>query len=401
MNTNVLRVAMLAMGFNGLSAQAADVCVHSGVTPTAAATPIVATGDNFNSLQVAWNPDRSEYLAVWNLFADGEHQLYARRLHADGTPVADAVRIAHDGAAIIDPQVAAASGHDSYLVVYQTQNTPFNGARGLRLDGTATLLGDPFAISTAGAEPAVVYSAATQRFLFSGRGVTLSAQYVLPDGTLAGDAITLAAISDGAPAPNGSLAFAGDGRAFANWRNQSARTLAGRRLAADGSLVGSIADYSPEMTAPGRAAYTVWRGADDRFLVLYGNADGNRVAWLDVAADGTGSAVQTVASGTDLSAIGIGIDDATQAAVLAWGLPETASELGEIRAQLLAADGSLADAPVPLAAAVAGPNRAHIATDRARGAGLLVWPGVDAAYARPFAYGCLLHDAIFGDGFDG
>lgn len=401
MNRNVLRVAMLAMAFHGFTAQAADVCVRFGVTPTATAAAIAVTGDHFNSMQVAWNPDRGEYLAVWNLFADGEHQLYARRLHADGTPVADAVRIVHDGAAISDPQVAAASGHDGYLVVYQTQNTPFNGARGVCLDGTATPLGDPFVISTAGAEPALVYSAATQRFLFSGRGLTLSAQYILPDGTLAGDAITLAALSDGAPAPNGGLAFAADGRAFATWRNQSAQTLAGRRLAADGSLSGSISNYSPEMTAPGRAAYSAWRGADDRFLVMYGNSDGNRVAWLDVSADGTGGAVQTVVAGTDLNAVGIGIDAATQAAVLAWGLPETASDLGEVRAQLLAADGSLADVPVTLASAVAGPYRAHIATDPARGAGLLVWPGVDTAYARPFSYGCLLRDAIFDDGFDG
>ena len=173
--------------------------------------------------------------------------------------------------------------------------------------------------------------------------------------------------------------------------------LKGGKGADEGAVLEKIAG----MAAPDRAAYTVWRGADDRFLVLYGNADGNRVAWLDVAADGTGSAVQTVVAGTDLSAVGIGIDDTTQAAVLAWGLPETASDLGEIRAQLLSADGSLADAPVPLASAVAGPFRARIATDPAHGAGLLVWPGVDMAYARPFAFGCLLHDAIFDDGFDG
>jgi hypothetical protein len=398
MSRIVLAAASAAL-IASLPAQAADVCVRAGVAPTAAATPIVATGDNFNSLQVAWNPDRGEYLAVWNLFADGEHQLYARRLHADGTPVADAVRIAHDGAAIIDPQVAAAAGRDAYLVVYQTQNEPFNGARGLRLDGTGTPVGDPFVVATDGAEPALAYVAATQRFLFTGRGIGVVAQYIGLSGALDGDAVDLATTVD-APAPNGSLGVADDGHVLATWRNQSVHTLAGRGLDAAGDPSGPVVDYSSDFPASNRAAHVAWRASDDRFVVLYSNFDATKVAWLGVGADGAGSSPQPVVEGDGLYAVGVGVEEELNAAVLVWAADD-ATGLGEVRAQLLASDGTLMATPVPLADGIAGSFRADFAVDRTRGTGLLVWPGADMAYARPFAFGCLLHDAIFSDGFDG
>jgi hypothetical protein len=398
----IFAIAASALLFTSVSARAADACAVAGVVPTAAPAAITALGsENLNGLQLVWNPDRGEYLAVWNTYADSEHQLYVRRLHADGTPVAEAVRIAHDPSAIIDPQVAAAAGHDAYLVVWQTQNTPFNGARGLRLDGTAAPVGEPFVIATDGAEPALAYVAATERFLFTGRGAGVTAQYVGLDGALDGEAIALATLADGAPAPNGSLGVAADGRALATWRDQDAETLAGRGLDAAGAPAGPIVDYGTGFPASDRAAHVAWRAADDRFVVLYSSFDGTQVAWLGAGADGAGSTPQPVTAGEGLFAVGVGLEDELDGAVLAWAAMDGTTGLSEVRAQLLASDGTLVGTPVPLADGIAIARNAHLAVDRAHGTGLLVWPELTGSYARPFAFGCLVHDAIFADGFDG
>lgn len=374
---------------------AAGDCAATGIAARGEPFTIAASAD-VRRTSAAWNPDRSEYLVVWNVYADGEHRLRARRLAADGTPVGGELELAHDSNAIIDPVVAAAAGHDRYLVAWQTQNVPFNGARGQRLDGDGGALGEVFVIGDSGAEPALVYGAANERFLFSGRGLGVRAQWIDLDGALVGGALELATVDDPVAAPNGALAINASGQALALWRDQENDRLVGRRASAAG-VVGDIVAYANEFPASGTAARLDYRAADDRYVALYGNFDETALRWFGVDAAGTGTPPQTLAEGDGLAAAGVAYDEVTASTALFW----TAREIhggATLFGQLLSPADGLEGTPAVLSEVVS--SDVAVAPARERGAALLTWADADRVGGLRLAYGCVLADSIFADGFD-
>jgi hypothetical protein len=386
---------LLAALIGAAAPAAAAGCAATGIALRG--EPFTLADDAAYRATAAWNPDRGEYLVVWHLYADGEHRLRARRVAADGTLPSEAFELAHDSDAIIDPVVAAASGHDRYLVVWQTQNDPFNGARGQLLDGDGGARGEVFVIGTAGAEPALVYGAANEKFLFSGRGIGVRAQWIGLEGTLDGDALALAAADDPIAAPNGSLAVNASGQALALWRDQQNDSLVGRR-AGTTAVVGDIVTYADEFPASGVAALLDYRSVDDHYLALYGNFDETALRWFGVDAAGSGTTPQTVAEGAGLVAVGVAYDEATASTALLWtarGLAGGAT----LHGQLLSPANVLEGEPLTLSDSVA--SELAVAPARERGAALLAWADAKQVRAQRLAYGCVLADAIFADGFDG
>ncbi|MBO9661571.1 hypothetical protein [Dokdonella sp.] len=386
--------SLLAALIGAVAPAAAEDCVTSGIAVRG--EPFTIAAAEANRTSAVWNPDRGEYLVVWNVYAAGEHRLRARRVAADGTPLGDELELAHDTNAIIDPVVATAAGHDRYLVVWQTQNVPFNGARGQLLDGDGSAHGDLFVIGESGAEPALVYGAANEEFLFSGRGMGVWAQRIGVDGALVGDGLDLTTGTDPVAAPNGALAINASGQALALWRDQENDRLVGRR-ASGGSVVGAIVAYADEFPASGTAARLDYRVADDRYLALYGNFDETAVRWFGVDAAGVGTAPQTVAEGAGLVAAAVAYDDATASAALFWTARGT--DIGAtLYGQLLSPADTLAGAPLALSDTVS--SNLAVAAARERGAALVAWADAEQVRGQRVAYGCLLTDSIFIDGFD-
>lgn len=396
MDWSPLAAAPLLAALIGAAAPAAAAdCAATGIALRGQS--FVLADDAAYDTTAAWNPDRGEYLVIWHLYAEGEHRLRARRVAADGALLGATIELAHDSNAIIDPVVAAAAGHDRYLVAWQTQNEPFNGARGQLLDGDGSARGEVFVIGEAGAEPALVYAAANGKFLFSGRGIGVRAQWIGLEGTLDGDALALAAADDPIAAPNGSLAVNASGQALALWRDQENDSLVGRR-ADTAAVVGDIVTYADEFPASGVAARLDYRSADDRYLALYGNFDETALRWFGVDAAGAGSPPQTVAEGTGLVAAGVAYDEATASTALLWtarGLTGSATLYG----QLLSPADALEGTPLTLSDSVA--SELAVAPAREHGAALLAWADAKQVRAQRLAYGCVLADAIFADGFEG
>lgn len=391
----LLATPLLAALIGAAAPAAAGSCAATGIAVRGGPFVIAATADAYRT-SATWNPDRGEYLVVWNFYAENEHRLHARRVAADGTPLADELELAHDSNAIIDPMVAAAGGHDRYLVAWQTQNVPFNGARGQLLDGDGSLRGQVFVIGESGAEPALVYGAANGKFLFSGRGIGVRAQWIDPDGALAGEPLVLAAGDDPVAAPNGPLAVNANGQALALWRDQENDRLVGRR-ASDAAVVGDIVPYADEFPASGTAARLDYRAADDRYVALYGTFDETALRWFGVDAAGAGGTPQTVAERTGLVAAGVAYDDATASTALFWTVrgAETGATLF---GQLLSPADGFEGAPFVLPGVVS--SDAAVAPARERGVALLAWADASRVRGQLLTYGCVLADPIFANGFD-
>lgn len=393
--TRPLVAASLLAALIGIAAPAAAAdCAATGIAVRGEPFTIAAGTEAYGT-SATWNPDRGEYLVVWNFYADGEHRLRARRVAADGTLLGSEFELAHDGNAIIDPVVAAAAGHDRYLVVWQTQSDPFNGARGQLLDGDGSARGDFFVIGANGAEPALVYGAATGEFLFSGRGMGVWAQRIGVDGTLIGDGLDLTGGSDTVAAPNGALAINASGQALALWRDQQNDRLVGRR-AAGGSVVGDVVPYADEFPASGTAARLDYRAADDRYVAFYGTFDETALRWFVVDAAGAGTPPQAVAEGSGLAAAAVAYDDATASSALFW----TAGGIqgSTLYGQLLSPAGVLEGTPVALSDGVS--YDPAVAPARERGAALVAWADAQQVRGQRLAYGCVLADSVFADGFD-
>jgi hypothetical protein len=389
-----LAAPLLAALIGAATPAAAGDCAATGIAVRG--EPFTITAAQAYGTAAAWNPDRSEYLVVWHLYADGEHRLRARRVAADGALLGEEFELAHDSNAIIDPVVAAASGHDRYLVAWQTQNVPFNGARAQLLDGDGSARGEVFVIGEAGAEPALVYGAANGKFLFSGRGLGVRAQWIGLEGTLDGGALALAGDDDPIAAPNGSLAIDASGQALALWRDQENDQLVGRR-ASETAVVGGIVSYAEEFPASGTAALLDYRAADDRYVSLYGNFDETALRWFGVDAAGAGASPQTVAEGAGLVAAAVAYDEATASTALFWtarGEEGGATLFG----QLLSPADVLEGEPLMLSGAVS--SEISVAPAREHGAALLAWADAERIRAQHLVYGCVLADAIFADGFD-
>lgn len=379
------------------AAAAPTGCVATGIVTLGAPFTVADSAGEVSSSAATWNPDRDEYLAIWHYYANGEHRLDGQRLAADGTPIGASFPIAHDPNAISDPIVATAPGHDEYLVVWQTQSDPFNGARGIVLAGDGTA-GDVFVISAAGSEPEVVYLPTAQKFFFSGRGLGIQAQLIDLDGSLSGDAITLATVDDGSAAPNGQAAVNAAGQVLALWRDQENDLLAGRRVSADGSVVGAITTYANEFPSSGRAGYVDYRAADDHYVALYGLFDQTALRWLSVDADGVGSTPTTVLEGDGLTPVAVAYDTVSAASLLLWTHYDETANVLTLSGQLVSAAGQLEGTPTPL---IEQPGYGFVlAPVRERSEALIVWQTVAQLQGQRIAYGCTLRDAIFANGFD-
>jgi hypothetical protein len=390
---------LIALALAPVAVGAQSLCLQTGVALDGEAFQINSPGTSVaGPARAAWNPDREEYFVVWSAFDTGSWRLHGQRLSVDGVPVGTSQEIIADSNAIIDPAIVAAAGHDEYLIAWQTQSDPFNGARGIVLAGNGDTIADNFVISVNGAEPALAYAAATQTFMYSGRGSGISAQRIDLSGTLSGHPLSLATTDDGAPGPNGEVSANAEGQVLALWRNQVDERLDGRRISAAGALAGGIVPYAPDYPGSGRAAFIDYKADSDDYVALYSFFQGEQVKWITVDSAGNGSAAQSVATGSDLAAIATAYDAIDANTLLLWSRSDPDTGINALSAQLLSPAGTLIGTPTPLLTLPA--YGFTLAPARERGEALLTWPGNVALNGQLVKYGCILRDEIFADGFE-
>ncbi len=318
---------------------------------------------------VAYNSTDNEYLAVWfDTRNPGNNDIFAQRLSAAGTLLGKNIPVMEWPDAQIDPDVVYNGADNQYLASWRTQQAGFfNDARGRRLAGDGTLIGDDFFISTGGLEILTAYNSTDNQFLSSGRSSGIRGQRISNEGTLLGGEFTIA--SAGAPAPNGEVAYNPTANEyFATWRNQSDRNLQGQRISASGTLLGSAVLISPIFPSSGRAASVAFDPVADQYLVIFGEFQDNEILGQLISSSGEliGSNFPIATGLVSSPSPSLRYSAEDQAYLAAWRNGST------IVAQLLNSDGTPTGDPVSIAPGTAT-GRPRIAYNDTSGEFVIVW----------------------------
>jgi len=125
---------------------------------------------------VAWNQTNNQYLVVWEEGRDGWHDIYGRRVRANGKPIGADFRISGPDAIFNEgsPAVAWNQTNNQYLVVWQDERnyttTPTSDIYGRRVRANGKPSGGDFRISGSTAtswesEPAVAWNQTNNQYL--------------------------------------------------------------------------------------------------------------------------------------------------------------------------------------------------------------------------------------------
>lgn len=140
---------------------------------------------------IAWSAAASAYLVVWHTGAD--HDIHARRVAHDGALVGDPVALTADPDWQSDAGVAWHAARDEWLVVY-THAGATTEVRARRLAADGTPLADPTTLTTAAGTwlAQVVYVPETADYLAAWFEGTMQARRLDADGAPLAPAFTLA-----------------------------------------------------------------------------------------------------------------------------------------------------------------------------------------------------------------
>jgi hypothetical protein len=236
---------------------------------------------------VAYNSTNNEYLVVLEYaYSASDHDILARRVAANGTPIGSDVAIAGTSPSQTRPAVAYVPATNSYLVVYEelvgSDEMAYKSVRGV-LVSAAGVPGAPFAISTGtlgAAAPDVAYGEAAGQYL-----VVWQDRRVFPTGyEILGQRVTAGGALTGSPVLVGSwdydqvlptVAYNPDAIEYLvvwedhHWGVAAGWDICGQRVAADGSLRGgflTVANYpTKHMTRPDVA----YNAATRNYLVVW------------------------------------------------------------------------------------------------------------------------------------
>ncbi len=234
-----------AEGNPDLFAQAFDVYGN----PVYSKVKVGERGQSYT--QIAYNPSAQEYLMVWD---PGYFTLYAQRLNQKGEPLGSKVKIIDNvGATGGALEVVYNFEANEYFVLFNVLKTDWWAGAGQRVAANGTLKGDYFWVGEdwfLGGD--IVYNPYDDRYLVVGQwggensaGWDIQGQFLTADGSPLGDRFIIESYQNEQESPfvswnstsNEYLVIWKD-----NYQNNGTPDIYGRRVRADGSLLG---DYIP------------------------------------------------------------------------------------------------------------------------------------------------------------
>ncbi|MDF1556353.1 MAG: hypothetical protein P1P84_25025, partial [Deferrisomatales bacterium] len=233
----------------------------------------------------AHNPADDEYLVVWEYsWSAADHDIHARRLSGDGSPLTNRLSVAVSGISESRPDVAHNPVSGEYLVVFEyAASASDHHIYARRVDAYGSLVGSVIAVAALTnfeARPRVAYNLDDDQYLVvwehrEGAGEftqhDVRGQRVAADGSLVGFAfsVTSGPLDEAAPAVAYGPAA---GRYLVVWQDKGAGTgeydLRGRLLDRAGGPAGAVLDLSTweyDQVAPDVA----FDPGANRFLVVW------------------------------------------------------------------------------------------------------------------------------------
>jgi hypothetical protein len=337
---------------------------------------------NMGGVSAAYNSTDNEYRVVWfDSRIAGQNDVYAQRVTAYGELIGTNVTIISGSNSQTDTGAAYNPTSNEYLITWKNQSdgpgSPgFNHTFGGIASATGGLIGGEVDLSNAGLEPTLVYnSIENQYFLearnFAGGGTAgIYAKRIAANGSPIGADLTIT--TSGAPAPAGQMAYNVNGNQYlATWRDQSAESLKGRIVNANGTFATAPFVISSMFPESGLAAGAAFDPTNDRYLVVFSEFCASGVYGQFVSSSGTldGSVFTIVeAMGARLTPV-VAYDGVNDAFLVVWINNDT----GKLTAQLLYDDGALAGDPLPIDNPGAAAGVPCIATNTAEGRFIIAW----------------------------
>lgn len=342
---------------------------------------------NIGGVGVAYNSVDDEFRASWyDSRISGQNNVYAQRVSAAGgllganTPIAEGTDSSTETAIAHDPV------NNQYLITWKNQSgspgSPgFNHRYGAIASATGGLTTTITDYSNAGFESTIAYNSTDGEFFFEARNFAgggtsgIYGRRVATSGAGIGSQILISSV--GAPAPAGQLVYNENANQYlATWRDQSASTLMGRLINADGSFVGASFQISSMFPESGLAAGAAFDPVNDQYLVVWSEfcCSGIYAQFVSAAGALVGPVLTLVdnSSGERLAPI-VAYDSVNGVYLIAWGNSNTSA----LMVQLLYDDGTMAgDAlEVPHPGSMSSPPA--IAVNSSAGGFILAWPDRD------------------------
>jgi hypothetical protein len=285
---------------------------------------------NVGGVSVAFNTVDDEYRVAWfDSRIEGQNDVYAQRVGADGSILGDDVEIIAGPASATDSSIAHDPVNNRYLITWRNQSGPpgspgFNHAFGAIASADGGLITSPDDLSSGGLEATLAYNAVDGEFFlearnFAGGGTAgIRGRRIGADGAPIGNDLIISSV--GAPAPAGQVVYNADANQYlATWRNQTAEDLEGRIVNADGTFETGAFPISDTFPSSGLAASAAYDPVNDRYLVIFAQFSGGPIFGRFVQPDGTTPEDQftILDSAANLSPF-LTYDPVNQAYLLAW-----------------------------------------------------------------------------------
>lgn len=226
--------------------------------------------------RVAYNSTDQQFLVVWQDGRNGDWDIYGQTVLTSGIPITDNIVVRDDPHALMNPVVAYNSTDRNYLVVWENQDYGNIEAGVWNADGTITGIMNSYNGVLTSTLPAIAYNTTANQYL-----VVFASQAGAGNNDIYGRLIDASGIPSGTAFPISDnpadqslpqVAYNGTGDEYlVVWSDErtDVADVYGRRVDADGTLLGSgdflIATGNDAQDAPSVA----WNEDDDEYLVVW------------------------------------------------------------------------------------------------------------------------------------
>ncbi|RJP41204.1 MAG: hypothetical protein C4547_01725, partial [Phycisphaerales bacterium] len=250
------------------------------------ATHVALLGENFD-LSSAATPQRlhpwpafdgvhDQYMVVWlDSRNPGNNDIFGQRVSGDGQLLGDNFPVIEFPDSQSNPCIAFNAQEAEFLVSWRTQHGgAFNQGYGRRVDAAGAPIGGQFFISNGGFEASLSYNPSKNEYFYSGRNFAgggpagIRGRRIDAEGNLVGPDITIAPSG----APDGQAVYNPTAdHYFATWRDQNVRNLQGAIFDPEGNRIAGPFIISPRFPASGLAASVAVDPVLNRYFVVYGD----------------------------------------------------------------------------------------------------------------------------------
>lgn len=233
--------------------------------------------ENQEHPRVVYNTTTQQFFVAWQDERDGDSDIYAQIVLTTGIPLGYNIVVRDEANQLVDPAVAHSTISNTYTVLWDDQAEGDIEGRVVNANGT---LGGAFNVyDTAGftgTQPAIIYNSSAHQYLAvfvrktAAGSQDIYGRLIWPSGTMSGTAFAISSNAAAQSLPQAAY-NATDDEYLVVWSDARTDTadVYGRRVDADGTLLGSDAFTVATGTDAQNYPAVAWNSDDNEYLVVW------------------------------------------------------------------------------------------------------------------------------------